>query len=263
MALRGWVAGVVILLCVAAAVAQQPAPAGRDSTVPSPDAVLAKYVEALGGRTALERLTSRVLRGTVEIEGTGVLGTIEIFAKAPDRVFAEITLPGVATIRQGYDGTVAWEEGPRGFRRLEGDELAEVRRDAVFHSQLKLHELYPSLRVLRRETVGEHTAWVVEAAPEQGRPQQMWFDTESGLLLKTQSERPTPEGPVSLTVTQEDYRSADGILIPRLIHQRTPQFTLVIRFLQVEHNVPIADSKFSPPESAPAPGQPPETPSAP
>jgi hypothetical protein len=230
-----------------------------DATLPSPEAVLAKYVEALGGRAALERLTSRVLRGTVEIEGANVLGTIEIFAKVPDRVFGEITLPGVATIRQGYDGKVAWEEGPRGFRRLEGDELAEVRRDAVFHSQLKLRELYPTLRVLRRETLGAHAAWVVEAIPEEGRPQQMWFDTESGLLLQTQSERPTPEGPVSLTVTQEDYRPADGILIPRLIHQRTPQFTLVIRFLQVEHNVPIEETKFRPPEPEPATGPPPES----
>ncbi len=249
MALRGWVAGAGLLLCAVAAVAQQPAARAHEPEPPSPDAVISKYVEALGGKDALERHTSRVLRGTVEIEGLSVLGTIEIFARAPNLVFAEINLPGVALIRQGYDGAVAWEEGPRGLRILEGEELAEVRRDAEFHAQLKLRELYPTLRVLRREVVGERSAWLLEAVPENGRPQRMWFDTESGLLLQTQSQRQTPEGPVVLTVTQQDYRSADGIMIPRLIHQRSPQVTLIIRFLQVEHGVSIEDVRFGPPKA--------------
>ena len=48
---------------------------------PSVDEILDKYVQALGGKAALEKLTSRVAKGTFEMDQTPGEATEEIYEK--------------------------------------------------------------------------------------------------------------------------------------------------------------------------------------
>ena len=50
---------------------------------PSVETVLDKYVQAVGGRAAVEKLTSRVMKGTMDNSDDGTTSPIEVYAKAP------------------------------------------------------------------------------------------------------------------------------------------------------------------------------------
>lgn len=56
-------------------------------SMPAVEAILDKYVAAIGGKAAIEKLSSRVQKGTIEIPSAGITGTIEIYAKAPNKLF--------------------------------------------------------------------------------------------------------------------------------------------------------------------------------
>src|SRR5579863_1896540 len=82
---------------------EQGKPAARTSTGaasnPTLDQVLDKYVQALGGKEAIERVTSRIITGSIESPATGdagslVPGTIEVDEKAPNKRAVEINFPG-------------------------------------------------------------------------------------------------------------------------------------------------------------------------
>ncbi|MGC8793043.1 MAG: hypothetical protein ACP5U2_06595, partial [Bryobacteraceae bacterium] len=47
--------------------------------------VLEKSVEATGGREAYARLTSTLARGSIEFVGQHLHGTVELYAKAPNK----------------------------------------------------------------------------------------------------------------------------------------------------------------------------------
>jgi hypothetical protein len=239
--------GVAVLLAIGVAAVQAQGQAPAAGALPTVDQVLEKCITALGGRTAIEKMTSRQTKGTIEIPDAGISGTIEIFEKAPDKSAAVVDL-GVMQMREGFDGTVAWEDNPQvGMREKAGDELADARRSATFNPELKMKTLYPKMTVRGRETVGTRTAIVIDAMPAEGSPSAFFFDAENGLLIRNDTSRASPEGPVQIQAFLEDYRLVDGINMPHTVRQVTPQFTMIIRVLEVKHNVTLDDKMFKKP----------------
>src|SRR5436190_23589714 len=51
------------------------------ASVPTVDVILDKYVKAIGGKEAIEKVTSRVEKGTFELPSFGASGSIETYAK--------------------------------------------------------------------------------------------------------------------------------------------------------------------------------------
>src|SRR6266508_2247239 len=136
----------VVLLALAPALSfaqEKPAetkPAATAETrLPLADEVLDKYVEALGGKAAVEKLTSRVMKGDFELTTMGVTSVAEIYAKAPNKWLLTINVPGFGLVQQGYDGASGWAQDPQtGLRDLRGGELEDVKRSAEFNQPLKL-----------------------------------------------------------------------------------------------------------------------------
>src|SRR5688572_33411000 len=71
-----------------------------------------KHVKAMGGTDVIKRHTMLHLTGNFEIPAQGLSGTLEIWGVAPDKMLSIQDIPGVGTIRSGYDGTVAWSINP-------------------------------------------------------------------------------------------------------------------------------------------------------
>ncbi len=234
----------------ARAFAQSPAAAP-----PTADQIIQKYVTALGGRAAIEKHTSRVSKGTIEIPDAGISGSFEANEKAPDKSLTVIELGGVGLIREGADASGAWQEEPQaGVRDKAGNELAEARRGAAFNPELKFQTLYKTLAVTGQEPVGGRPAWVLLATPAEGTATRMYFDAETGLMVRQSAMRDTPGGPIDVDVFIEDYRDVDGVRQPFTIRQVTSMFTMVIRISEIKHNVALDDAIFKRP-GAPTSGR--------
>lgn len=217
------------------------------SQTPTIDQVLDKAITALGGRAAMEKVTSRTGKGTIEIPDAGMSGSIQVYEKAPNQSAVMIDLGGMQ-IRQGFDGAVAWEEDPQqGLRVKAGVELAEAKREATFNPELKMKELYPKLTIRGREKVGTSDAWVVDAVPAEGAPVVFYFDVESGLPVRMDATRDTPQGPIQMQSYLDDYRVIDGVKVAHTLRQVTSMFTMTMRLSEVKHNVTLDDKMFKKP----------------
>ena len=239
-----WMCPLVLLAGLAAAVAQTT----PQAALPSVDQVLDKYVKAIGGKAALEKLTSRVSKGTFEMDQLPGPAAEEIYAKAPNKQYLVTDLPGFGQASRGFNGAVGWEDNPQnGMRDITGTELAAMKRDADFYAAIKLRELYPKMTVKGKESFNGHDAYLVEATPPDGAAETMYFDADSGLLARTEREAEGPNGKVTLDITFDDYREVDGIKLPFAMHFSLGEFAFVIKLSEVKHNVPIDDAKFDKP----------------
>jgi zinc protease len=219
--------------------------AGKQSTgaLPTVDQILDKYVQALGGVKAVQAQTSLVTRGIITVPAIDAKGTIEIYTKAPNKELTELDLSIVGTSRTGFNGTVAWEE--------EGGVIKDLpnypKRDSDFYLPLKLHQLYPKLELKGKEKIGNAEAYVLEA-PHGGNPKRWYFDTASGLLLRT--EERNAAGKLLERTDYADYRSVDGVQIPFILSGIDElEAAYVIKFSEVKHNVQIDDAKFEKPSA--------------
>lgn len=217
--------------------------------MPTVDAILDRYVQALGGRETIEKLTSRVMKGTIDLPATGESGTMEVYRKAPNKRMYVTKIPSFeGVIQQGFNGTVGWSMHPwEGLRELSGAELASARRDADFFKELRLKDSFSRVTVVGKVKVGDREAYVIEASPSEGNPEKMYFDMETGLLLRSDVPVETPDGKSRIDSTFEDYREVDGMKISFTIRQTSPDFDFVIKFGEVKHNVPIDEAKFEKP----------------
>jgi outer membrane lipoprotein-sorting protein len=223
------------------AIAQMPA-------LPTADQILEKYAQAVGGRAAFQKLTSRVATGTLE-DQEGNSFSIELWAKAPARFRFEVTVPNYGPIVQAYDGSAAWDSNPsEGVRDLSGGARANRIRNSQFYREVNLRQLYKSLRVTGTSKIGELNVLVVEATPAEGAPDVFYFAADSGLLLRRDSHYEDQGQTIAFETHYEDYREVDGVKLPfalRRVGQDNSNFT--IRLATIQHNVPIDDSKFSKP----------------
>jgi hypothetical protein len=236
------------LATLVAVLAAGPAMRAQAPALPTVDQILDKYVTAVGGRAALEKVTSRVSKGTMEIPDAGMSGTITISEKAPDKSLAVIEIGGMGVIRDGTDGVNSWEENPQtGIRDKTGVELADARRSATFNVELKMKSLYKDLAVTGRERVGSREAYVVLATPAEGSPSRMFFDVQSGLMVRQSMTRESPQGQVDVDVYLEDVRDVAGIKQPFVVRQVTQQFTIVFRLSEIKYNVALDDAMFKRP----------------
>jgi len=241
--------GFACLALAFSARAQAPrTPAAESTATLTADQILNRYLEAEGGRAAFKKLTSRVMTGTINVPSMSLTGTVELREKAPDRSLGIITING-ASYRQGFDGTSGWTDDPQnGLRDQTGAELAEMHREADFYHTLDLRKLYSKFTLTGKQEIGGRDAYVLEAAiPEGGPPERMYFDTESGLLLRNTSQRHGPDGVSEFQQDYSDYHEFDGIQLPQTIRQTNEGTLVIITVAEYHHNVPLDDAEFAKP----------------
>lgn len=238
----------VITVVALAQGGQKPAADSKPAAMPSPDQIIDKYVQALGGKTAIEKQTSRVSKGSFELPAFGASGTAEVFEKAPNKALAVINVAGFGVVQEGFDGKVAWGQDPQnGLREKSGIELAAAKLDSEFHKPIKIKQLYPKLVVKGKDKVADHEVYVVEATPTEGSAETWYFDTQSGLMLRRDTVREGPQGRQEIQEFLDGYKEVDGVKVPFSIRQVTTAFTINITIEDVKHNVPIDDAKFNKP----------------
>src|SRR5678816_3268998 len=144
----------LISLAAASALARTPpqttpqVPAATDAAAPTADQIIDKFVKAIGGKEALEKLNTRTSKGKIEIAAFNVSGTFEAQNKNPNLTSMNADLTGAGLFRSGFDGQVAWEANPMaGLREKAGTELADAKLEAVFHRELRMKELFPTMVV--------------------------------------------------------------------------------------------------------------------
>jgi hypothetical protein len=220
----------------------------KAAALPNADEILEKYVKALGGKEAIEKLSSRSSKGTFEIEAMNLNGEMEIHQKAPNKYASLFSIPGVGGGGEVYDGEKGWDSNPMtGLRELSGAELAQLKRDADFYQPLNLKKHFSKMEVKGRETVGPSEAYVVIATPDEGGPEKFYFDITTGLLVRQDAERESAQGKMASETYFDDYKDVSGVKMPHSLKIVSPEFSLKLKLTDIKTNVEIEDAKFNKP----------------
>lgn len=224
----------------------------QQATLPPADQLVDKYIQAVGGAAALQKVTSRVEKGSMTGFG-GKQFPIEVDAKAPNKRISIMHLPNGESIT-AFDGTNGWLGAPgRPVREMHGGDVESAKIDADFYFPTRIKQIFTELKTDRSEKVGDHSTWVVIGAREGQPPLELYFDQQSSLLVRLLRFVDSPLGLNPTRIDYADYRDSGGVKIPfRWTLSRTSgSFTIQVQ--DVQQNVSIDDSKFAkPPETSPA-----------
>jgi len=184
---------------------------------PSADQVLDKYLQALGGVERLTKVASFIATGTSEgFRGFGGGGQVQIFAKAPDQratiiKFAENI--GRQDAVRAFDGRSGWVSAPLAVvpeYALGGSELDGARLDALLSFPAQIKSALTQLRVGPPDAINGRDVHVVQGNGSRGLVATLYFDKESGLLLRMVRFGSSPIGRAPTQIDFADYREVAG-----------------------------------------------------
>lgn len=191
---------------------------GASDSPAAAEQILDKYIQALGGAQQLAKLSSFSAKGTYSgFDTNSQKVPTEIFAKAPNQRSMINHLPegDDTTTYDGREGWIAAASRPEPLIMLNGGELDGARLDAEFcfpamlkQNLSKWHAGFPPA------TINKRAAQVIEGTAADGTRVKLFFDKESGLLVRQARFMDTPVGLVPLDVDYSDYRAVAGVKIP-------------------------------------------------
>jgi hypothetical protein len=108
-----------------------------------------------------------------------------------------------------------------------------------------------------------HDVYVVVGLANNGSGvDRLYFDTQTGLLVRAVTNMNSVLGSFPETTDFDDYRDVSGWKVAATVHLLSPEGDRTYKFDQIEANMPVEDAKFQqpvsqppgPPGGAPAPG---------
>jgi hypothetical protein len=223
------------------------------ASLPNADELLDKYLAAIGGADALQKITSRVQKGTITAFG-GQHFPVDVYSKAPDKRLSVMHLQGGDSFT-GFDGKQGWLSVPGRVHTMSAAENAAARIDADLYLPARLKMLYQKFSVDSGQKIDGHDTYMVAGRTEGQPPLRLYLDKESGLLLRLVRYAETPLGRNPTQIDYADYRDANGVKAPFRWTLARPGNRFIIQVEQLQQNVPVDDSKFAapPPSAAPKP----------
>jgi photosynthetic reaction center cytochrome c subunit len=215
---------------------------------PTADDVIQKYVTAMGGVDAIRKITSRIATGAILVGGSQT--PIEVLTKAPNKRVTISHSPSGDSFT-AFDGTAGWMGNTgRPAREMSPPESVASSLDAEFAIALRLKEIFPQTRVAAPEQIGGVMCESLIARAPGRLPVRLYFDQNTGLLVRLVRYAETPVGRNPTQIDYADYREADGVKIPFrwTLSRLNGRFTIQIS--DVKSNVPLDDARFAKPTAA-------------
>ena len=213
---------------------------------PTADAIIEKYVTALGGADAIKKVTSRVANGVIIVAGKE--SPIDVITKAPNKRVT-ISHAGTADSYTAFDGTIGWMgTAGRPAREMAPADAAGSALDAEFYLGLRMKEIFTQLRPGRPDKIGDVPVLTLTGTRQGLPPVRFFFDANTGLLLRMVRYTENPLGRMPVQIDYADYREIDGVKTPCRWTLSRPNGRFTIQLNNVKANVAVDDSKFAKPQ---------------
>ena len=230
---------------------------GEDTSLtdaPPAEQIIAKYVEAIGGAAALQRISTRQEKGTINISGRNL--PIEILSRIGGKQLTVIHLPNGDSIT-AYDGASGWTSAPnRPVREIPSVEVASAKPEVDLQLPLHIKQLFNEVKTAGTEKIGDRESYVVAGINSGEIAAKFYFDKESGYLLRILRYTKSPLGRNPTQIDYADFRTLNGLKVPFRKTIARPNSRLTVQIEDAEFNVPVDVKKFARPAVAPTPTRP-------
>ena len=223
--------------------------------MPPADSIFDKYFQAVGGRARVDSLKSIVAKGTYSGYDTDHAKVpVEIFNRAPasKTTIVHTRLGDSVRVADGVSAWISSPDRPLLLMPLTGGNLSGARVDALLAFPASLRQAFPRWRVALT-SLADRDTYVVQGVP-QGRqpPLNLYFDEETGLLMRALRFVDTAVGRVPTQIDFGDYRDVAGVKVPFTITETWTDGQSTVELSDVRVNETIADARFRRPAPATA-----------
>jgi hypothetical protein len=222
---------------------------------PTADQILDKYIQAVGGAQRLTTFTSFVAKGTYAgFDTADAPVPVEIYAKAPAQRTTIAHAIGEGGLKKdstttfdGRNGWVAARNTLVPILTLTGGNLDGAKVDAEVSFPGRIKQVLANWSSDFAETAIDDKPVRVVQGTSGTSLVKLYFDKESGLLLRQLRYANTVVGPNPTQIDYSDYRDVSGIKLPFHLLVSWTDGRTTIELQQIQVNAAIDAAKFAKP----------------
>ena len=237
-------------LILAFAIAPGVTAVAEDEKLPSAEEILARYVEATGGRKAYENIRTKVTRAHFKPPESETQATQIGYYSEPSNFFQEtLGAPG-GIRREGVSGDVVWYINPKTGPAIRDGILKDRSlRHAFLHRDLEWRKLYKEAKCTGTATIEGKECYKVAMTATNDDHEIRYFAKDSGLHIATDVGTEGPMGGMQIRILFSEYRKTGALLVPFRWVQSFGGLEIEVVYESIEFNVEIPPSRFVlPPE---------------
>jgi hypothetical protein len=172
----------------------------------------------------------------------------ELLQSGSDMVLSTVTTEQ-GVIEKAFNGAAGWEKSPRGVRDLQGPEVWYLRRYPGLLKDLNFKDQFTRVSTAGKPKIDGRDVYVLRATTTSGQREQLFFDAETGFLIRRSFTTNTPIGNIPEMVEFSDYREVDGMKLPFVVKVSTvdQNFSVTRKFTEIKLNVPVDSKRFNKP----------------
>ena len=205
--------------------------------------VINNYLKAIGGKEKINSLNSVQMKMETSMMGNTI--NIEATKMAPNKSIQEVKMGGNVVQKQVFNGEVGASSGMGGSQKVEGDDAKDMAISSAIVEEVAMIENGITLTLTAVENIDGSDAYGVEVSMPSGKKSTRFYDSETGLLVRTTNVVEGPTGSMTLSTDYGDYQEFEGIKFPTMIIQPMGPQKMNIKVTEVVVNGDVDASKFS------------------
>jgi len=223
----------------------EPERPAQPTTKPTVDQIVDKYLTALGGSAKLATIKTRSIKAN-RIEPGGEVIEPETISFDNNK-YSLSTIYSQGAVTEGFDGTGAWKLTGGKPVPLRADEIEQIKREADLFEPQNIKTVYNRMDFRFLDLIDGRQVYLVTATTASGVRERLYFDVQTGLLVRRVASSQTVLGNFNYQVDYKDYKLFNGVKIPTTIEYAMPGVRWTRKVVQVRNNVPIDAASFNAP----------------
>jgi hypothetical protein len=175
---------------------------------PTPEAIIAKYIAAVGGKEKLKQIKSVKVKAIVT--GPQIKFNTEVIIQAPDKLYMYTEVAGQKNIfvLNGQKGA-EWTDNQK--KDVSPEVVKTLHDDCYIYSYLYYQQWQYKLAAIEDKKIDGKDSYGVKVTNGDNQAFNLYFDKENGLLL----ERQLPSLQ-NVIYKIKSYKQVDGVLYPHI-----------------------------------------------
>ncbi len=206
--------------------------------------VVNKYLMAIGTPERLKQVKDLTMKMETSMQGMALEMTMK--QKLPDKMLQTVAMNGMTVQETKYDGEKGMVMMQGQKQMMEGEQLDEMKNQAVPFSELYYDAEGYQLELKGIEPIDGQDAYQVEVTGPDGQKGTEFYSTETGFKIREMQTREGPNGTITLTTDYGDYQEVSGILFPHTLKvSGMMPIPMTMNVTDIQVNTGIDDSEFS------------------
>lgn len=211
----------------------------------SAEQLIDNYVKAIGGASAIASISDYKINATMSAMGQNM--DIVMLYKSPHYTLFSMSMGGVTAQKMVFNGASYTLSGMGGNQVFtEGQEFESAKAEAAVCPEMNFIKNGYALKIKGIEKIDDNEAYVLEVK-KVDVDMVYYFDTKTYLLIRTVTNRETPQGVVQQISEASDYRPVGGVLFPYTVLQKVPamnvEMKMTVTTMQANTGLTVDDFK--------------------